>query len=206
MSDPTRDHGARGRRGERLQDVLDQVEACARDGRDTSVGEVVQAIGARGFSPLILLAGLVILAPGIGDIPGVPVATGLIVILVIVQMLMHRDHVWLPAWLSRRSVSNERLRKAVGWMRKPARYVDRGLRPRYEWAVHHAGFVVVAICCIAVAMATPVMEVVPFSANLAGLVITAFGLALLAEDGLVALLAMAVAGGTFLFLGYQLLG
>ena len=188
---------------ESLEDVLDQLETCAADGNETSVGDVTQATGTRGFAPLILIAGLIMLAPGIGDIPGVPTMMGMIVILVVVQMLMGRRHIWLPGWLSRRSVRNDRLRKTVGWLRKPARLVDRWLRPRYVWAVRHGGFVVVAVACIVVAMATPIMEVVPFSANLAGIVITAFGLAMLASDGLVALVAVAVAVGTGVLLTYN---
>lgn len=189
---------------ESIEDVLDQVQECARGGGDVSVNDVVEAAGARGFAPLILIAGLIMLAPGVGDIPGVPVLMGMLVILVLVQILMGRRHIWLPRWLGRRSVRSERVHRTVKWLRKPGRFVDRWLHRRYTWAVRHAGFVVVAVTCIVVAMATPVMEVVPFSANLAGIVITAFGLALLASDGLLALIAMALAVGGAAFVVYQI--
>lgn len=63
----------------------------------------------------------------------------------------------------------------------------------------------IALMCVIVSMATPLMEVVPFSANLAGIVITAFGLALLTQDGLIALVAMVVAIATGGLVAYQLL-
>ncbi|MEC7815327.1 MAG: exopolysaccharide biosynthesis protein, partial [Pseudomonadota bacterium] len=40
------------------------------------------------------------------------------------------------------------------------------------------------------------MEFIPFSANGAGLALMAFGLAIVARDGLLALLALAFTGGT----------
>lgn len=191
--------------GADLEQVLQELDSCASRTDPVTVGDVVDAVGSRTFAPLILIPGLVMLAPGVGDIPGVPVLMGALVILVLVQMLMSRRHIWLPEWLERRSVRAALVHKTAGWLRKPARFTDRWTRPRYQWALHHGGFVVIAMACILVAMATPVMEVVPFSANLAGLVITAFGLALIAQDGLIAMIAMALALGTGGFLVYQLL-
>lgn len=176
-----------------LVQVLDELERRAREGSDMSVDDLVAVAGARTFAPLILLPGLVMLAPGLGDIPGVPVLMGSLVILVVVQMLVHRHRLWLPRWLGRRSTRAERVRRLVRWLRRPARFMDRWTRPRLTWAIRHGGFLVIAIAVIAVSMATPLMEVVPFSANLAGLVITAFGLALVSRDGLLALLASALA-------------
>ena len=43
--------------------------------------------------------------------------------------------------------------------------------------------------CIIIAISMPAMEVVPFVANAAGAALTAFGLSLIAHDGLLALIA-----------------
>lgn len=153
-------------------------------------------MGRKSFSPVVVFAGLVMLAPGVGDIPGVPVLLGLIIILVATQMLLGRDHPWLPDWIERRSVRPKHVQKAVGWLRRPARWVDGWSRPRLTWAVRGAGMASIAVGCILVSALTPLMEVVPFSAGLAGLVITAFGVALIAQDGLIALISMVTAVGT----------
>jgi hypothetical protein len=50
------------------------------------------------------------------------------------------------------------------------------------------------------------MELVPFSANLAGIVLTAFGLALIASDGLLALIAIVLTAGTIGVVAHQSLG
>ena len=55
----------------------------------------------------------------------------------------------------------------------------------------------IALVALAVSLLTPAMELVPFSAVLAGLVLTAFGLALIARDGLLSLFGLIVAGGAF---------
>ena len=57
-----------------------------------------------------------------------------------------------------------------------------------------------AVICMAVAAAMPLMEVIPFSANGAGLALMAFGLAIVARDGLLALMAFLATGGTTWFI------
>ena len=61
-----------------------------------------------------------------------------------------------------------------------------------------------AVGCAIVAAATPLMEVVPFSANIAGVAITTFGLALIAADGLLALFSIAFSAGAFVLIEMQL--
>lgn len=189
-----------------LCDLLDRLKAAADEGDQTSVGAVLDHIGMRSFAPILLVAGLVMLAPVVGDIPGVPVLMGLIVILTAGQMLLKRDHVWMPQWLLRRSVDHRKVEKTVGWLRRPAGFIDRWSRRRLTWAVHHAGAWVIAVTCILLAAATPAMEFVPFSANVAGVAITAFGVALIAQDGAIALGAMAVCAAGAALMLWQLLG
>ena len=73
-----------------------------------------------------MIAGLVTLAPLIGDIPGVPTLMAALVILSSVQLLIGRDYIWLPGWLLERRVSRVRFVKATEWMKRPARWIDSG--------------------------------------------------------------------------------
>lgn len=188
-----------------LQMLLDRIDSTTEEEHRVSLGEVVDAVGRRSFVPLLLLPGLVMLAPVIGDIPGVPVLMGLLVILVATQLLLRRQQVWLPDWLRNRKISSSKISTTISWLRRPARWMDRWSKPRYSIFVNHASVFVIAATCIAIAAATPVMEVVPMSANLAGAAITAFGLALLAHDGLIAILAVAFSAATMGLLVYQFL-
>jgi hypothetical protein len=180
-----------------LEEMLARMSDAAESKQEVSLGDVLDAIGHRSFGPLLLLPGLVTLAPIVGDIPGVPTLMGAVVILTSAQLLFRREHFWLPRWLLERSVASDKLRKSARWLQRPARFVDRMLRPRMGTLVHGAGVYVIALVSIAIALLTPAMEVVPFSANGAGLVLTAFGLALISRDGLLALLALVIAGVTF---------
>jgi hypothetical protein len=186
-------------------ELLDRVHAAAEAHEHTSIGDVLREVGERSFGPVLLLAGLVMLAPVIGDIPGVPVLMGLIVILAAVQFLAGRDHLWLPGSLLRRSAARDKVQKAVRWLRPVARFLDRWSRPRLSAVTHGGGYFAIGAACAIIAAATPVMEVVPFSANVAGTAIAAYGLALIASDGAIALLASAFSAGAFVLIGRQLL-
>ena len=179
-----------------LEELLDRIEDAAQEDEPVSVRDILDEVGRRSFGPLLLVAGIVTLAPIVGDIPGVPTVIGLMVLLIAGQLLLSREQFWLPEWVLKRSTSREKLCKALGWMRRPARFVDRFLRPRLPLLTQGPMVYVVAVSCVAIAAAMPLMEVVPFSANLAGVALTAFGLALIAHDGLLALIAFAFTAGT----------
>lgn len=182
----------------RLEPLLDRVcEAKTEEGQ-ISLDAILDEIGHRSFGPLLLLAGLVTLAPLVGDIPGVPTLMGIFVILSAAQLLLGRDHFWLPDWLLRRSVAREKVEKGISWMRRPARWIDRVLRPRLSFLVKGPGRWIVAVASLLVGLGLPPMELVPFSANIAGLALSAFGLALITRDGLVAIVALLATAGGYL--------
>lgn len=185
--------------------LLERIRATEGDGKDVTVGEILTAAGTRSFGPVVVVAGLVVLAPLIGDIPGVPTLMGLLIVLTVGQRLFHRRHIWLPRWLSERKVPRDKLHTGLRWMHKPARFLDRFTKPRLTVLMNGGGNLLLALSCLVVALALPLMEVVPFSANGGGLALMAFGLAMIARDGLVAIFALALAGGTFGFILSQFL-
>ena len=186
-----------------LQQLLDRLDKAATTERVT-VASMIEAVGRSSFGALLPLGGLITLSP-LDIIPGIPTLIALAVLIVCVQLLVGRRHFWLPAWVLRRSVSGRRLRQALAWLRKPARFGDRIVRARLTGLTTDAAIRVIALTCIIVAMAMPVMEVVPFSANLAGIALTAFGLAVIAHDGLLALIAFAATAAGVAVIASQLL-
>jgi hypothetical protein len=127
------------------------------------------------------------------------------VLLIAGQLLIGRQHFWLPQWLLERTVSAQTLRKAIGWVRRPARTIDAVIKPRLAWLTHNAGKLAAAATCAAIALATPFMEIVLFSANVAGAALAAFGAALVAHDGVLALLAYLATALAALGIAYTLL-
>lgn len=155
-----------------------------------TLGDLLEVGGERSFGPILLLIGLITLSP-VGDVPGVPTLMALVLVLVAGQLLLGRRRFRLPRWLKARSVAAKRVRTAVRWLAGPARFVDRLLKPRLTVLVSQRGTYAVAAVALLVAAAMPPMELVPFTATLAGLALTGLGLALVARDGLVALVAFA---------------
>jgi hypothetical protein len=172
-----------------LTELLDAIEASVEKEKDISVDQILDEVGHRSFGPFLLTAGMVLIAPGVGDIPGVTSIVGLAVLVVGAQILCGRKYIWLPRWVRNRTVSDKKLCRAIGWFRKPARYVDRLLKVRLTSLTTGTGARAIAAISVVIALTTPLLEVIVFSANLAGAALTGFGLALVGHDGAFAVLA-----------------
>jgi hypothetical protein len=138
---------------------------------------------------MLVLAGLIAVSP-LSGVPGVPTAVALMVLLTTIQLLLGREHFWPPQWLVRRSVSREKYGNLLRLMEPVARVVDRFFRPRLTMLTRQTGVYLVAIMCILIAITMPPMEIMPFAATAAGAAIVAFGLSLMAHDGVMTLVAI----------------
>lgn len=187
-----------------IEDVLVRIGQSARSKGQVSVRSVMNAVGSRSFGPLVLTAGLILASP-LSGIPGLPTAMAIFVVLVATQLLMRRDHFWLPGWLLDRSVSSARLEKALAVLRAPARIVDKPLRPRLTRLTYDGGAHLAAGACIVIAVFLPPLEILPFVSSIGGIALAAFGLSLIANDGALALLAYAVVFGGLAILGFTIL-
>jgi hypothetical protein len=128
----------------------------------------------------------------------VPTLSGIFVGLVAAQMVFGRDEFWLPGWLLRRSVSCKTMRKVTGskWTRKPAGWIDKLVSERLSFLVGPAANRAVAIVCLLLALACPFTEFIPLSGPAVGMALLAFGLSIVAHDGLMALLGFLFSAGT----------
>lgn len=171
-----------------LIEELGKVESkqgyvCLRD--------VVAAVGHRAFGPILVVPGLLVMSPA-GGVPGMATAGGLVSLFVVVQLLFGRRSVWLPKWLLDRRLKRHRYRRSLKAMRRPARIVDRILQPRLQWAIQRPGLQLIAVVGVVIALAMPLMELMPFADTVPAAALTALGLALIAQDGLFAIGAIAL--------------
>jgi hypothetical protein len=122
------------------------------------------------------------------------------------QILVGRSYFWLPRFLLRRSISRRRLQTTLDFMLKPARVTDRVLDRRLD--LFGLGLAVqgVALATLSIAAVMPLLEFIPFSANLAGLALCAFGASLIARDGLIALISLILTIAVFVVVIHWLLG
>ncbi|MGM0521403.1 MAG: exopolysaccharide biosynthesis protein [Pseudomonadota bacterium] len=188
-----------------LTHLLESLEKMERCKPQVSVEDVFTAAGRRSFGPMLLVAGLITLAPLIGDIPGMPTLMAAIVLLTAGQLLAGRDRFWLPQWLLRRHMARKTFDKGLQRMKKPARWVDRWLRMRLPWLTGYWGSRLTALTALIIALAMPPMEFIPFSANGAGLALTLLGLGLVARDGAVLLLGVGITATTIVVVAANLL-
>ncbi len=187
-----------------VEDHLDRIaEVTAGDDR-VSLEEILEVMEAVSFGSLLLVAGLVTLVPIVGDIPGVPTTMGVFVVLGSSQLLIGRESMWLPKWLRERAVKGSTVEGTVRRLRPVARVIDRVLRPRLDVFVQGPATYVIALVTLLVGAAMPLMELIPFSANAAGVVLTTFGLALMVRDGLLSLVTLGLMAAGVGFLLIQL--
>ncbi len=183
----------------RLQEIEGQHDPV-------SIENILDQVGRRSFGTIILLAGLITLAPVIGDIPGVPTLMAILVVLTAGQLMLGKEHFWLPGFLLNRTVSRQRFLKVLGWLERPARFLDRFFHPRLTQLTRGPGQYAIAIACLMIAMIMPALEFIPFSATIAGVALTSFGLALIAKDGYLALLSLLITAALAGFAVFQTWG
>ncbi len=181
-----------------LSELLDRIDEVAGEHEEVSMEQVMEAVGRRSFGPLLLLVGVIAVAPGVGDIPGVATLLGIFVLTVSVQLLFGRKDFWLPQWILKRKAKRERLRKMAGskWLRKPAQWIDRVVKERLEALTGPIAAYAIAVACTVMALALPLTELVPLSTNLLSLGLVSYGIALVANDGLMALLGFLISAAT----------
>jgi len=176
-----------------LEDVLDKaVNDIDRD--QVHVRDLLDLYGDRSFGPVFTILGLMIVIPFIGGIPGLPSVLGVVIILFLVQMLLGRDHIWLPEFIERRSIGRDKLQAAKERSAALLQRVDGLTDERFTWAVSDRMRYVAAVLVTVLAACLPPVEFVPFAALLPGAAIMLIGVALMAYDGALMLLGFLIAG------------
>ncbi|MBL37202.1 MAG: exopolysaccharide biosynthesis protein [Xanthomonadales bacterium] len=194
------------RAGSGLEDLLERIRRIDGDHDPVDLEAVLVHVGRRSFGGIVLFAGIIVLAPLVGDIPGVPTLAALLVAITAVQLLVGRRYFWLPRVLLQRSISRQRLETALDTLQRPARVADRLIRRRLEVFISPVATRVIAAASLCVALVMPVLELIPFSANLAGVALFAFGISLIARDGLFALISLVVSPVALGLVGWWLIG
>lgn len=190
-----------------LQHLIDDI-ADAGNEDTVSVGDIFHSIGSRSFGGLLLVPSLLTTSP-LSGIPGVPSMSGILIMLICVQFVMGRKHIWLPAWILRQHVSRARLQSAIGAVRPVVKAVDRVIYPRLGFLINRWTFGAIALICAALAATMPPLEMLPLTSTTTAFIIALFAIAVIAGDGLVATIAflctIAAVAAFFLFLVPQVL-
>ena len=182
-----------------LNDLLDELSELGNSKDTVSIHDIREKVGNRSFGPFLMIPAIIEISP-IGGIPGLPTIIAAVVSLFAVQILIGMKHLWLPGFIEKRSFAGEKLAKGAEKIRKPARWIDKVVRPRMTWATETPWSRGIALVILLLAATVPPLELLPFASTVPMAAILLFGLALTAKDGLVATL-----GGLTSLVGFGLL-
>ena len=190
---------------ENVEEVLDELDELASSKDEVYIADILDDFGGRSFGPFIMIPALVEITP-IGGIPGVPTFLALFIAIIAVQMLMGREHIWMPEFIRCRAVEGDKLHKAVKKLRGLGGWLDSHVKGRLEQLTSGIWVKIAATVIIALCSTVPPLEFLPFASSLPMLAIAILGLALTVRDGALMLGALIFAGvaagiGAFMYAG-----
>jgi hypothetical protein len=171
-----------------LSAVLDGLER-AIDGDAASVQQIVETLGRKSFAALLLIFPLISASPA-STIPGVTATVAAIVFILVGQMILGRECVWLPPFIRQRRIPRDALCQGIQWLRKPVGFVERFLKARLVFLFHRPWLYLPLGLILALALVMPFMELVPTSGSIASVIIALFAAGLLTRDGALVLVSL----------------
>ncbi len=172
-----------------VESLVETVESAAEGDGDVSVEELVETIGGDALASLMLVPALIMVSPASG-IPGLSTACAMVVALAAIQLAIGRHTLWLPGFLGNRRIARSKLDTAAGWLEKPARFLDRITGQRLAFLAARPFSIAPSLLCVLIALCVPFLELVPFSASIAGAAIAFIALGLVARDGVLIILGL----------------
>jgi len=148
-------------------------------------GDMVDALGERGFGVLLILLALPNCIPFPG-VPGVSFVTGMAIFYIGIQLVLARDEPALPAWLNRKSFTRGQLAGFIAKTTPLLRWLEKPVRPRLPSMVAGPGERIIGLVALihAVTLALPI----PMGNLPQGIALILLALALIELDGLMAIL------------------
>ncbi|MGK7651284.1 exopolysaccharide biosynthesis protein [Roseovarius sp. B08] len=176
------------------EDLLSEINGLADEEDNVSVKDVVEAIGSRGFGPIIFVIALLGASP-LGGIPGVPTLFAVLLILIAAQILLGRQSFWIPDKIGDRAVEDEKVTRSVDKARPVAQWMDRYFGHRLEALTGQPAQIAAACVVVGLCLMIPPLEVVPFAALIPFAAIALLGLAITVRDGVLMVVAFAASAG-----------
>lgn len=169
------------------------------EGENVTVGQLLKAVGRRAYGPVLLLLGFIAVSP-LTIIPGANWFVATITLIFSLQIVIGLRTPWLPRRALDFQFKRDHLVQGAKAGIKYAHMVDSLVRPRLTFLTAAPFVQIVGLLCVAAALITYPLGVVPFGPFLPGLTVLLFGLALTARDGAVVLLAGLTFSGAVLIM------
>lgn len=178
-----------------LSEVLDRV-LSETTGERVSLGEILQIFGLSAYGPALLAVALISMLPPISMLPGLPMVTGTLFLVLSAQLLVLRRYPWLPRRIRQFSLSRDKVAKTIQRARPWALRLNRLVGPRLPFLLQPPFLNGIALICLFLALLTFPLAILPGGENVPAAAVFFFGLALTARDGLLALIGLVISGAS----------
>jgi hypothetical protein len=158
---------------------------------DASLGDVLAALGPRGYGFAMFLLAAPNLTPG-PSLPGFSTIFGVPMLLLALGMVAGLPAPTLPGFLARRRVPRARIARLVGLIAPVAARADRALRPRLPRLAGARRLVGACFVLLALLLVLPF----PFVSLAAAGAALLLALGLVAQDGVAVALGLAATAGS----------
>lgn len=130
-------------------------------------------------------------------LPGMTWFAAALTLLVAGQMALGMRRIWLPQKALGATLPRDKVHEGLEKARPIARRIDGVLKPRLTFLAKPPFVNLVALFCIAAALITFPLGLIPLAPIVPGLAVVFFGLGMTAQDGLWLSLGMLVLGAAF---------
>lgn len=156
-------------------------------GERISVGELKDSLGKRSFGMILFVLAVPNSLPVVG-IPGVSTLLGAPIFLIGCQMMLGYQHIWLPKWVARSSISREGfikiMEKAAPWLAR----IEKLLKPRWIWLAKGRAEPFLGVACAL--MAFLLMLPIPLGNLFPAISVVFISLGLMERDGVFVFLGL----------------
>lgn len=195
--------GGGGRAPARVSDLLWSLVETWPQPR-ISLGDLVAALGDRGYAILMLVFALPNLSPV--TIPGLSAVFGLPLAGIALQMALGRPRPWLPRWLLRRAIARADFARLVNPCLPRLRRIEALMRPRWSDLASRPAEPFLGVVCLLLALLLSLP--IPFTNVAIAVPLCLIALGILERDGLwviAGLAASLTAGGLAIWFGWALI-
>lgn len=181
----------------KTSEILKEITAHCEGEGTVSIGEFLRLMGDRAFCLAILVFSLPNSIP-VPGIPGFSTVTGLPIVFIAGQMALGRQVIWLPHIVSDKTFSKAMLGKIIQKSLPSIIWLEKYLKPSWEWLVEGLGERVVGLFIVILALILSLP--IPGGNFLPGISMTLLCLCMLEKDGKLLAAAMVVGGASFVFM------
>jgi hypothetical protein len=171
--------------GRKISDIILGLSQ-AFSSQDLSIRALRDALPGHIYGIVLLVLALPNLVPL--PMPGLSAVTGLLLLLLSIQLAFKKRTPWLPNFILKRRIKTQHLYKVCQTVFPYLRRLERIAVPRFPWLLRYPVDGIIAGICIFLSLI--IMLPVPFGNALPALAICLFSIAMLERDGLFTILGI----------------